>query len=320
MPFSHTPVLKTETLTYLQPGAGQLFCDGTIGGGGHAREILQHSSPDGRLIGIDRDLDALDAARANLAEFGDRVTLIHGRFGDVDRILAAHGIDTVDGLLIDVGTSSPQFDRAERGFSFLRAGPIDMRMDQSAGETALDLLRRSSVSQLARILFEYGEEKFSKRIAARIKDHMHKHELLVTTQLAELVASAIPAKAQRRMNIHPATRTFQALRIAVNGELDELARFLEVFPALLAPGGRCAVISFHSLEDRQVKRRFRALAFTSGYPPDMAKALGEPITPECVPLTRKPIFATEGEIERNPRARSARLRVCQKHLPAEESE
>ena len=324
-PFVHIPVLPTQALAYLAPKPGGVYCDGTVGGGGHARAILEASAPDGRLIGIDRDPQALAAAAERLAEFGDRVTLVHGRFSEIDTILAEHvvaaadGVAKVDGLFIDIGTSSPQFDHAERGFSFMNPGPIDMRMDPTTGDTALKLMRSSSPDELARILRDFGEEKFAKRIAGRIKGMLRGREadaLSTTTELAALIERAIPAKTRRKMQIHPATRSFQALRIAVNGELDELARFLEIFPDHLAPGGRCAVISFHSLEDRQVKRRFRALAHTSSYPPDMARALGEPTEPTCVVVTRKPVFADEDEVARNPRARSARLRACEKYPPA----
>jgi 16S rRNA (cytosine1402-N4)-methyltransferase len=317
MPFVHTPVLESEALAQLQPRAGRTYCDATLGGGGHAHAILEQSGPDGRLIGIDRDPIALEAARVRLAEFAERVVLVHGRFGDIDLILDDLGVPAVDGLLIDIGTSSPQFDDPERGFSFLRDGPIDMRMDPSSGQTALELMRRASIEELARILREYGEEKYSKRIAERIKERLRKDELETTTQLAQLVEAAIPAKVRYKMKIHPATRTFQALRIAVNQELDELAAFLAKFPERLNPGGRCVVISFHSLEDRLVKRRFRELAFTSSLPPEFARQVGEPVNPVCVPLTKKPIFASESELAANPRARSARLRACQKWAPAE---
>lgn len=319
-PFVHIPVLPTQTLAHLGPRPGGVYCDGTVGGGGHARAILEASGPDGRLIGIDRDPQALDAAGVALADFGDRVTLVHGRFAEVDDILADAGVGPVDGMLIDIGTSSPQFDQPERGFSFMHEGPIDMRMDPTTGETALQLMRRVGPGELAGILRDFGEEKYAKRIAARIKQTLREDgpdALRTTTELAALIEGCIPAKNRRRMHIHPATRSFQALRIAVNGELDELARFLEVFPDLLAPGGRCAIISFHSLEDRLVKRRFRALAHTSSYPPDMARALGEPTEPTCVTRTRKPVFADDTEIERNPRARSARLRVCEKYVQAD---
>ena len=318
--FVHIPVLEAEVLHYLQPRPGGLYCDGTVGGGGHAHAILEASAPDGRLIGVDRDPEALAAARERLADFGDRVTLVHDRFSRLDDVLEQHLGEVggqLDGLLIDIGTSSPQFDHADRGFSFMNPGPIDMRMDPTTGETALELLRRTSEFDLARLLRQYGEETYSKRIASAIKRALGDGHVACTTDLADVIAQAMPAKVRRRMKIHPATRSFQALRIAVNRELDELDRFLDIFPDLLAPGGRCAVISFHSLEDRPVKRRFRQLAVVSGYPPDMARALGEPTEPVCTQLTRKPVFASEREIADNPRARSARLRACQKFMESD---
>ena len=314
--FVHTPVLEAEVLEYLAPEAGGLYCDGTLGGAGHASRVLERSAPDGRLVGIDRDQEALVAARERLSPFGSRALLVHGTFGHVDEILAdlapTLGTTQVDGLLLDLGPSSPQFDQPERGFSFMREGPIDMRMDQSADESAMQLLRRLSEPELTRILRDLGEEKYSRRVAERIKNAMREGRLSTTTELAALVEDAIPAPAKRRMKIHPATKTFQALRMAVNGELDQLARFLEVFPRLLAPGGRCVVISFHSLEDRMVKRAFRDLAWTSSLPPALARQAGERVDPVCVPITRKPVFAGEDEVQRNPRARSARVRACQK--------
>lgn len=311
--FVHTPVLEAEVLAHLAPRPGGVYCDGTLGGGGHARAILERSSPDGRLIGIDRDQEALAAARAALAGFEGRVTFVHGTFGRMDELLAQAGVtEPLDGILLDVGTSSPQFDHAERGFSFAKEGPIDMRMDQSQGETALDLLRRATPDELVEILSELGEERFSKRIAREVKEALRQGRLHTTTDLAAVVDGAIPAPAKRHMKVHPATKTFQALRIAVNRELDELERFLEIFPPLLRPGGRCGVISFHSLEDRMVKQVFRDLSWTSRLPDHLALAAGERIEPVCVPVTRKPVFASDDEVARNPRARSARLRVCEK--------
>ena len=310
--FDHRSVLVDEVLDHLEPRPGNLYCDCTLGGGGHSRTILERSAPDGRVIGIDRDPDALAAARAALAEFDDRVVTVHGTFGDVDRILSELGVAQVDGFLLDLGVSSPQLDRADRGFSFTRAGPLDMRMDPTAGPTALDLLRDLPVDDLAAILRDFGEERHARKIARLIKEAMRAGRLGTTLDLAALVAGAIPAPEQRRSKIHPATRTFQALRIAVNRELDELSRFLAVFPRLLAPGGRCVVISFHSLEDRLVKHRFRDLAWTSSLPPKLAREAGERVEPVCVPVTRKAVFAEDDETDRNPRARSARLRACER--------
>lgn len=313
--FSHTPVLLAEAMTYLDPRPGGVYWDGTLGRGGHSRGILERSSPDGRLIAVDRDPEALAAAAASLAEFGDRVTFVHGEFGDIAAILGNLGITQVTGMLLDIGPSSPQFDQPERGFSFMHEGPLDMRMNQSQGETARDLLRRLSSDEIAAILRDFGEEKYAKRIAARIKEEIRRGDLGTTTELAALVAAAIPEREKRQMKIHPATRTFQALRIAVNDELAQLSAFLADFPAHLAQGGRCVVICFHSLEDRLVKRCFRELHETSSLPRHLALQAGERVDPICIPLTRKPVFATEAEVAANPRARSARLRACEKVAP-----
>ena len=305
-------VLGAEVQSLLAAKPGGVYCDGTVGGGGHSYDILRASSPGGTLVGIDRDPAALAAARVRLAEFGDRVTFVHAEFGDAARVLRELGVGPVDGLLLDIGVSSHQLDAAERGFSFSQDGPLDMRMDPTAGETCLDLLRRLDADQISKILRDFGEERYHRKIARAIKDRVQSDQLHTTAGLAELVASCLPAR-DRRFRIHPATRTFQALRIAVNGELDQLARFLDDFPDLLAPGGRCLIISFHSLEDRLVKRRFRELAKVSNLPPDLAREAGEPVEPTCVPLTKKPVTAGEDEIEANPRARSAKLRACQKY-------
>lgn len=310
--FAHIPVLGEEVADHLAAQPGGTYCDGTLGGGGHARRTLSDSHPDGRLIGIDRDPDALAAAGERLTEFGDRVTLVHDTFGNVARVLGELGVTGVDGFLLDLGPSSPQFDRAERGFSFTHAGPIDMRMDRSSGETALGLIRRLPAHELAQLIRDYGEEKYSRRVANAIKDALDAGDLDTTVDLAAVVEAAIPPPVRWRMKIHPATRTFQALRIAVNRELDQLTRFLDDFPDLLNPGGRCVIISFHSLEDRLVKRRFRDLAWSSSLPPHLAEQAGERVNPICEVVTRKPVFATDAEVESNPRARSARLRACTK--------
>jgi 16S rRNA (cytosine1402-N4)-methyltransferase len=308
----HISVLADEVIALLRPRDGGLYCDGTLGAGGHTRRLLEESAPTGRVIGIDRDESALALVRERLADAGDRLTLIHGSFGEMAEHLSALGIQKLDGVLLDLGVSSMQLDQSERGFSFSHDGPIDMRMDTSRGETALELLRRVDVHELAQILRDYGEERFSKRIARRLKEEVRNNALGSTVALADTISACIPAKARHNMRIHPATRTFQALRIAVNRELDQLATFLEAMPELLAPGGRCAIISFHSLEDRMVKRRFRELAKTSNLPPDLARQAGERVDPICIPITRKPIVADDAEIERNPRARSAKLRACEK--------
>jgi 16S rRNA (cytosine1402-N4)-methyltransferase len=220
--FAHVPVLAEEVVTLMAPRAGGVYADGTLGGGGHARLVLEKSGPDGRLIGVDRDPAALAAAGAQLAEFGERVTLVHGTFAELPTILASLGVPQVDGVLVDLGVSSHQFDVAERGFSFRAPGALDMRMDPTQGETALELIRHVHVEELIRILREYGEEKFAGRIARAMKEAADADALHTTTELAQLCARVIPAAEVRRMKIDPATRTFQALRIAVNRELEQL--------------------------------------------------------------------------------------------------
>ena len=287
--------------------------DGTLGYGGHSFDILKASAPDGKLIGIDRDTVALENASRRLTEFGDRFTPVHNTFSNIGDVLADLGIAHVDGIILDVGVSSPQLDQAERGFSFAKSGPIDMRMDPSTGDTALQLLRRSTADEIAGWIKEYGEERYAKRIAGRIKEALNDGPGLAdTVELAELIAGCIPAKERRQRKTHPATKTFQALRIAVNGELDQLEQFLEVFPDLLTTDGRCVIISFHSLEDRLVKRRFRDLTWSSSLPPKYAREAGERVHPIVELLTRKPVSGSEGEIDSNPRARSAKLRACRK--------
>jgi 16S rRNA (cytosine1402-N4)-methyltransferase len=268
-----------------------------VGLGGHAGPLIERAGPTGRLIALDRDGDALDIARAVLQPFAGQVTLVHAPFSRVKAVLDELGAIPVDGFLIDLGVSSPQLDRAERGFSFQRSGPLDMRMDQSAGETAKDLLERVSQTELERILRDYGEERFAGRIARHIVEARERGELDSTGTLAAIVARAVPARERHK---NPATRTFQALRIAVNGELAELDTFLDQAAACLRPGGRLCVIAFHSLEDRMVKRRFRALADPAGAGPRVRV------------LTKRIVVASEEEQARNPRSRSAKLRAAER--------
>ncbi|MBZ0238891.1 MAG: 16S rRNA (cytosine(1402)-N(4))-methyltransferase RsmH [Deltaproteobacteria bacterium] len=316
----HIPVLLDEVLDHLSPQPGGTYVDGTFGRGGHTSAVLERVGPTGRVIALDRDPQAIAAGAALVASSAGRLTLVHARFGELADVLAREATDKVDGILLDLGVSSPQLDEAARGFSFSRPGPIDMRMDPSRGPTALDLIRELPELELAELLRDLGEERLSKRIARRLKEAVRGDELATTLDLANVVASCFSAAEQRRMRIHPATRTFQALRIAVNGELDELSAFLDGFPDLLAPGGRCVVISFHSLEDRLVKRRFRDLAWTSSLPPQYAAQAGERVHAVCTPVSRKAVFADDAETDDNPRARSARLRACQRtdapNLPA----
>nr|WP_148313457.1 16S rRNA (cytosine(1402)-N(4))-methyltransferase RsmH [Sorangium cellulosum] len=285
----HVSVLGREVLAALAPVSQGIYVDATLGAGGHTEAILD--TPGSRVIGIDRDERALSIARARLARMGDRVTYVHGEFSEIERHLAALGVPQVDGLVADIGVSSMQLDDPARGMSFRAEGPLDMRMDRSRGETALELIERLSDEELADLIYRYGEERRSRRVARCIKQAAEGGELATTLDLRRAVVRAVgPA---RIGGVDPATRTFQALRIAVNGELDELEALLEAAPRIVAPGGVIAVISFHSLEDRIVKR-----------------ALREPEVWQ--PLTKKPVTAGDEEIEGNPRARSAKLRAARR--------
>jgi 16S rRNA (cytosine1402-N4)-methyltransferase len=291
----HTPVMMAEALAWLAPRAGGVYCDATVGYGGHAERVLAQSAPDGRLVGIDRDEAALAATRARLEPFGDRATLVHGTFGEARTILAAVGALPCDGLLVDLGVSSPQLDEPERGFSFRAEGPLDMRMDRSRGETAREALEHLAQDDLAEILREYGEERYAGRIARVILEAVGRGELRSTTELAALVATSVPTRERHK---DPATRTFQALRLLVNDELGEVDRLLADLPDLVKVGGRAVFIAFHSLEDRRVKLALRALAAKPG--------------PRFRRLTFKAQRPTEEEVARNPRARSARLRAVER--------
>ena len=291
----HTPVLLKEVVTQLQPRSGSLFVDCTVGGGSHARELLRASGPDGQLIGLDWDEEAMAAARQTLSEFGARVQLVRANFVELERVLMSLGITAVDGVLFDLGVSARQFDEPARGFSFLREGPLDMRMSRQLGATARDVLRTASVEELARIFRVYGEERRARAIAREIDRARVRQPIETTTQLARLVERVLGPK---RSATHPATRVFQALRIYVNNELENLRRGLEVATRSLKSGGRVAVISFHSLEDRIVKWFF------------IEQSRSE--TPTLRIVTRKPITPTDEEIAENPRARSAKLRVAEK--------
>ena len=288
----HRPVMVAEVLQYLNLSPGRTAVDTTLGGGGHAEAILEAISPGGELIGIDRDPDAIGAAMARLDRPGFRVRLIRGRMGEIAELLRESGVDGVDAILADLGVSSFQLDAGWRGFSFREDAPLDMRMDPTDGESAAELIARLSEEELANVIWEFGEERNSRRIARRIKSQPG---IATTAALAAAVAGAFPPK-MRYGRIHPATRTFQALRIAVNDEMGELDRFLADAPSLLSAGGRIAVISYHSLEDRRVKRAFRGLA--------EGDAFSQPV--------RKAIAPTDAEIEENPRARSAKLRVIER--------
>jgi 16S rRNA (cytosine1402-N4)-methyltransferase len=289
--FSHETVLLEEAVAALAPRDGGVYADCTVGGGGHAERLLALSSPGGRVIGLDRDPAALAAARARLAAYGERLVLVHARFSALPGVLAERGIARVDGVLADLGVSSPQLDEGARGFSFARPGPLDMRMDPTRGETAAELIARLGEQELADVLYRYGEERRSRPIARSIKRAAERGELGDTDALRRAVVRVLGPR--RQGAIDPATRTFQALRIAVNDELGEIEALLAALPEVLADGGVAAVISFHSLEDRLVKHALRGDA-------------------RLVPLWRKPVVASAEEAARNPRSRSAKLRAARR--------
>jgi 16S rRNA (cytosine1402-N4)-methyltransferase len=290
----HVPVLPAEVLDLLAPAPGQTFVDATVGAGGHARLLAERLGPAGRLIGLDRDATMLELARPRLE--GSPVTLVHAGFDRLREVLDGLGVDTVDGVLADLGVCSDQLDAPGRGFSFQQEGPLDMRLDPTEGEPASALLRRLSERDLADLFWRYGEERFSRRVARRVVEERRRAPLETTAQLADLVRRCVPRPRGRRHALDPATRVFQALRIAVNDELGALDRFLAALPECVRPGGRAAVISFHSLEDRRVKQAFR----------DRSR---------WRPLTPKPLQASEEEVRRNPRARSAKLRAAERIAP-----
>ena len=289
----HVPVLTAEALQFLQPARGGLFVDCTVGLGGHTRALLEAGAA--RVIGLDRDLDALAIARETLAPWHDRVELVHADYRALDDVLDRRGISLVDGALADLGVSSLQFDAPGRGFSFQRDEPLDMRMDRSGGDTAADLVARMSEEEMADAIFQYGEERFSRRIARAIAAARREAPIATTGQLAAIVRRVIPRRGYTR--IDPATRTFQALRIWVNRELEGLDRFIETAARRLRAGGRLVVITFHSLEDRIVKHTLRAL---------------ERREAAVTVLTKKPVTPLDDEVQRNPRARSAKLRAAER--------
>jgi len=293
MPF-HEPVLTREVMSFLRPERGGVFVDCTVGMGGHARALLEAGAT--KVIGLDRDPAALAIAAETLSAFGDRVELVHADYRSIEQVLDARQLTGVDGTLTDMGMSSYQLDAEGRGFSFQRDDPLDMRMDTTSGPTAADLLRDSEESQIADAIYQFGEERFSRRIARAIVYARQEAPLATTTQLAAIVRRAIPRKGFSR--IDPATRTFQALRIWVNRELENIDDFLRAAARRLKEGARLVVITFHSLEDRIVKHTLRALAQSDDAPIRI--------------LTKKPVTAQPDELERNPRARSAKLRAAER--------
>ena len=309
----HIPVLCDKVVDFLNPKPDGVYIDGTVGLGGHSAAILKTSAPDGRVIGIDLDIEALTVAESRLHAFGNRYSVINGNFAEMDVLLERHSVHAVDGILLDLGVSSLQLDTPHRGFSFNHTGPLDMRMDLEQGLdsreqttlTAMQVVNNSPMNVLVDIFKRYGEERFAKRIAGRVVQARQQEPITTTTQFAEIVKQAVPQKTSK---IHPATRVFQALRIHVNAELENLGTGLEVAISLLKPGGCLCVITFHSLEDRIVKRYFQMCAKTCVCPPK---------TPICICehsrsveiITKRPVLPDVAEIQYNPRSRSAKLRV-----------
>lgn len=307
--FHHLSVLPEEVIRFLDPTDGKTYLDGTLGGGGHSSLILENA-PGAFLVGIDRDQAALAAAGARLAIHGDHVRLLHGDFAEVAAHLSTLGISGLDGFILDLGVSSHQLDTRERGFSFQQDAPLDMRMDTSGGKTAADLIRLLTENELERVFSEYGEERWAKRIASFIVKERAESPITTTLRLVDIIKGAVP-RAKWDERIHPATRTFQALRIAVNTELESLERGMRKALDLLNPGGRGVIISFHSLEDRIVKHIFKEYAEGCTCPRQLPICVcGN--QPRVKILTGRPIMATAAESEENPRARSAKLRAIEK--------
>ena len=307
--FHHVSVLLEECIEGLNIRPDGIYVDGTLGGAGHSSRIAAQLTT-GKLIGIDRDPVALTAAGERLAPFGDRVALVHSNFSEMDSALESLGITGVDGILLDLGVSSPQLDDGQRGFSYMADAPLDMRMNGEDSLDAKQIVNQWSYEELKRILYDYGEERFAPRIAAAICKRREEREIETTLELVDIIRSAMPASALREKQ-HPAKRSFQAIRIAVNDELGSVERVMKKAVPLLKPGGRLAVITFHSLEDRIVKNAMAEAAKGCTCPREFPVCVcGK--KPQVKLITRKPIVSGEEELERNPRARSAKLRICEK--------
>lgn len=304
----HVPVMIEEVLSALSPRSGEVYVDATFGAGGYTKAILD--AADCTVIAIDRDIHAQQIATRLKEEYGDRLVFVHGKFSDINDILQGLDLSSVDGLVLDIGVSSMQLDQAERGFSFQKDGPLDMRMDTGAGQSAADLIADSRVEDLARIIYEYGEERHSRRIARAIERRREGEEIATTSMLADIVRAAVPGKS--KPGVDKATKTFQALRIAVNDELKELSEVLEASRLVLNEGGRLVVVSFHSLEDRIVKQFLRRYSGekkgVSRHLPDIERESDA----EFELLSRKALLPGAEEINRNPRARSAKLRAARR--------
>ncbi len=309
MEFNHISVLLNECLEGLNIKENGIYVDGTLGGAGHSSEILKKLSNEGRLIGIDQDTDALKAAKERLKNYSN-VTFVHSNFSSIENVLNNLNIDGVDGILMDLGVSSYQLDEGERGFSYMKDAPLDMRMNRDNDFSAYNVINEYSEEDLYRIIRDYGEEKFARRIASFIVENRQEKNIETTLELVEIIKSAIPAKA-RREGPHPAKRTFQAIRIEVNSELSILNKTIEDGVGKLNKGGRMAIITFHSLEDRIVKNKFRDLAVSCRCPKEFPVCVcGEKAKVKVI--SRKAIEPTKEEVDINPRSRSAKLRVIEK--------
>ena len=307
--FHHVSVLLEECIQALCIKPDGTYVDGTLGGAGHSSQIVQRLTT-GRLIGIDRDPKALKAASERLAPYSDRVTLVHSNFSRVDQVLDELGINGVDGILLDLGVSSPQLDEAERGFSYMADAPLDMRMNSQDTLTAYEVVNLWPREELRRILYEYGEERYAPQIASAIDRRRAERPIETTLELVDVIRSAMPPQALREKQ-HPAKRSFQAIRIAVNDELGAVSRVMDAAISKLNSGGRLAIITFHSLEDRIVKNAMASAAKGCTCPPEFPVCVcGK--TPRVKLVSKKPIVSSEEELQRNPRARSAKLRVCEK--------
>lgn len=309
MRYEHVPVLLKEVVEFLRCAPGKTYVDCTLGEGGHAAQILRVIQPGGRLLGIDRDEDALLVAGQRLGEFGHQALLVHGNFRNLTDILGQHGIVSADGFLFDLGLCGLQLAKASRGFSFKHDGPLDMRMDRRSKTTAADLINRLPYDKMVKIIWEYGQERWARKIARHICQQRATKSITTTRQLVEVIESAIPISGRER--IHPATRTFQALRIAVNEELVALKEALDQAVSLLNPGGRVCCISFHSLEDRIVKHTFGHFSRSCQCPPELPVCICSG-KPRVRVITLRPVTPSQAEIFHNPRARSAKLRVAEK--------
>ena len=310
MIFEHKSVLLYETVDSLNIKPDGIYVDGTLGGGGHAYEVLKRLGPKGRLIGIDQDADAIQAASGRLKEYGEKVTIVRSNYRNIKEVLSSLGIEKVDGIYLDLGVSSYQLDTAERGFTYRENAPLDMRMDQRNEKTAADIVNEYSEMELYRIIRDYGEDRFAKNIAKHIVKARQEKRIETTDELVEIIKAAIPARV-RAEGGHPAKRTFQAIRIELNHELEVLDESIDTMVDLLNPGGRLSIITFHSLEDRIVKTGLAEFAKGCTCPPDFPVCVcGK--TPDIRLVNKKPILPSREEIEENPRARSAKLRVCER--------